>query len=52
MHPSEESKELRIATRKQRLKTARNLVKRYANTDDESMVDELTRDRGEGRGFA
>ena len=44
---SEESKELRIATKKQRLKTACDLVQRYAKTDNESVVDELIHDRRE-----
>ena len=41
---SEESHELRVATRKQRLHHARALVKRYADTDG-SVVDELIRER-------
>lgn len=42
---SEESHELRVATRKQRLHHARELVKRYADTSDGSVVDELIRER-------
>jgi AbrB family looped-hinge helix DNA binding protein len=41
---SDETRELRIATRTQRLQHARDLVKRYASTTD-SVVDELIRER-------
>lgn len=41
---SEETHELRVATRKQRLHHARELVKRYADTDG-SVVDELIQER-------
>lgn len=41
---SEETHELRIATRQMRLQQARSLVKRYAKTDA-SVVDELIRER-------
>ncbi len=41
---SEESHELHVSTRKQRLNHARALVKRYANTEG-SVVDELIQER-------
>jgi AbrB family looped-hinge helix DNA binding protein len=41
---SDEVQELRIATRKQRLQHAVDLVKRYATVTD-SVVDELIRER-------
>lgn len=41
---SDETHELRIATRTQRLQHARDLVKHYANTTD-SVVDALIRER-------
>ena len=41
---SEESHELHVSTRKQRLSHARALVKRYADADG-SVVDELIQDR-------
>ncbi len=41
---SEKDNELRIASRSQRLKTARELVQRYADTEG-SVVDELIEER-------
>jgi AbrB family looped-hinge helix DNA binding protein len=41
---SEESHELRVSTRKQRLDHARSLVKRYADSSD-SVVDEFINER-------
>jgi bifunctional DNA-binding transcriptional regulator/antitoxin component of YhaV-PrlF toxin-antitoxin module len=46
---SDDAQELRIATRKQRLQHAVDLVKRYATVTD-SVVDELIRDRRQAAG--
>ncbi len=43
---SEEAQELRIATRKQRLRLARDLVKRYVKAD-EPVVDNFIKERHE-----